>query len=109
MSEATFTIFPTPELQWGVRRETNGCGFVADATWEEPLGALLHASSRAGEYFPCKVVIPREYLPAVLESLNDQNYDAWLADGQLTCGSQWDGDYSDVLADDMRDDYIGAD
>jgi hypothetical protein len=91
MSEATFTIRQVDNGQWGLRRETaNGCGVVLDATWDEPMGALLHASSRAGEYFPCRVEIPKQYLPAVLESLNDKNYDAWLAS-------------------EYHDDYVGAD
>jgi hypothetical protein len=109
MSEATFTIRQVDNGQWGLRRETNGCGYVLDATWDEPMGALLHASSRAGEYFPCRVEIPKQYLEAVLESLNDKNYDAWLADGAPTCGATWEGEYEDVLAGDMRDDYVGAD
>lgn len=107
MSEAKFTIFPTPELRWGVRRETNGCGTVMDHTWEEPLGALLHASSRSGDYFPCRVEIPKQYLAAVLESLNDRNYDAWVADGALTCGATWDGVYDDVLPAENRSEWVG--
>ncbi len=106
MGAAIFTIFPI-DNQWGVRRESNGCGYVSDEKFSEPLGALLHASSRAVGYFPASVRIPKEHLPVVLASLSDPAYEAWQKDGAPTCGCTWDGDYSDVLAAADRDDHIG--
>lgn len=106
MGAAIFTIFPVNN-QWGVRRESNGCGYVSDEKFDEPIGALLHASSRAVGYFPASIRIPKEHLPAVLESLSDPAYVAWQADGALTCGCTWTGDYSDVEPADNRSDHIG--
>jgi hypothetical protein len=107
MGAANFTIFSNADQQWQVRRETNGCGYVSDAAWPTPLGAILHASQRAQDFFPVTVTITEPQKKAIVACLNDPTFDQWVAAGRPSLQAIWDGDYSDIVAAGDRDDYVG--
>lgn len=41
------------------------------------------------------------------DAASDPNYVAWMAEGGVSCGATWGGDFSGVLAAEDRDDWIG--